>query len=158
VDAVLYFCREIFPLIRQKMGDRVVFRIVGISSPPEILALAENTGVQVMGYQENLEPFYASASLVVVPLRAGAGTRVKILEAFAYGRPVVSTTIGAAGLKVTDGENILLADSTEGFAQACVKVLETSELAERLVEGGRKLHRELYSAEALLRIYDEAMA
>jgi glycosyltransferase involved in cell wall biosynthesis len=158
VDAVLHFCREIFPLIRQKMENRIVFRIVGISNSPAVAALAENPGVEFMGYQKDLEPLYASASLVVVPLRAGAGTRVKILEAFVYGRPVVSTAIGAAGLRVTDGENILLADVAEDFAQACVHVLKAPELSARLIEGGQKLHREHYSAETLLRLYDEASA
>jgi len=157
VDAVLYFCREIFPLIRQKLGNHVVFRIVGISSPSSVLALAEEPGVQVMGYQEKLDLFYECASVVVVPLRAGAGTRVKILEAFVYDRPVVSTAIGAAGLEVTSGENILLANTPEDFAQACIKILETPDLSTQLVEGGRKIHKKLYSAETLLRLYDEAV-
>lgn len=157
VDAVLYFHRAIFPLILQKLSAPVIFRVVGSSSSELLLEMGRDPQVRFMGYQESLDPYYARASLAVVPLRAGAGTRIKILEAFVHGRPVVSTTIGAAGLAVTHGENILLADTPEDFAQACVQVLENPSHAARLVQGGKSLHRERYSAETLLRLYDKAM-
>jgi len=158
VDAVLRFHREILPLIRRQLGEEIIFRVVGSPRPDSLGELAQDPGVHLMGYQKDLEPYYARASLTVSPLRAGAGTRIKILEAFSHGRPVVSTRIGAAGLQVTDGENILLADTPEDFALACVKILESPDLAARLVADGRRLHQERYSAETLLRHYDDAMA
>jgi len=158
VDAVLYFHRAILPLIRRRLAEEVVFRVVGSPRPESIGELAQDPAVQLMGYQKDLEPHYARASLAVAPLRAGAGTRIKILEAFSYGRPVVSTSISAAGLDVVDGENILLADAPEDFALACVKILESPGLAARLVANGRRLHEEHYSAGTLLRLYDDAMA
>ena len=157
LDAVLYFHREIFPLIQKKLAAPVIFRVVGSPCSNPLLEIGRDSNVRLMGYQADLEPFYASASVAVVPLRAGAGTRIKILEAFAHGRPVVSTTIGAAGLAVTHGADILLADEPEAFAQACVQILESPALAARLVENGARLHRERYSPEILQRCYDEVV-
>ncbi|MDX6767713.1 MAG: glycosyltransferase family 4 protein [Candidatus Methylacidiphilales bacterium] len=157
-DAVRYFCRDIFPLIRRVLGDSILFRIVGFGCPPGLREVGEEPGVSLMGFQEFLEPYYAQASLVVVPLRAGTGTRLKILESFVYGRPVVSTSIGAEGLDVTDGDNILLRDQPETFAQACLQLLDQPELAQRLVEGGRCLHRNRYSLDHLLRCYGQSLS
>ena len=154
-DAVHYFSREIFPSIRAELGDDVVFKIVGFGSPKSLQPLRNEPGVFLEGFQKDLTPFYTSASLIVVPLRAGTGTRLKILEAFSYGRPVVSTSIGAQGLKVTHGENILLADDPKSFATACLDVLRQSQLSDKLITRGRQLQQESYSHEALLRSYDE---
>jgi glycosyltransferase involved in cell wall biosynthesis len=156
-DGALYFAREIFPLIRREKGDTVIFRIVGFQCPARIRQWDGRDGVQVTGYAEDLTPFYERASIVVVPLRAGGGTRLKILEAFTYGRPVVSTAIGAEGLQITSGENLLVADSPEAFATACLELLDRPERAEALVQGGLKVVQEFYSAEALGRYYDQAV-
>jgi polysaccharide biosynthesis protein PslH len=156
-DAVRYFAAEILPLIQRKYGESILFRIVGFGCPASLKELEKLPGVRLMGYQESLDSFYTAASLVVVPLRAGTGTRLKIQEAFTRQRPVVSTSIGAEGLKVTDGENILLADEPEAFAEACLKILAQPELASRLVQGGVDLHRESYSLDYLINSYDEAV-
>jgi polysaccharide biosynthesis protein PslH len=152
-DAARYFAEEIFPLIQKREGDGILFRIVGFGGSTALEALEKNPGVKWMGYQENLDSFYAAASVVVVPLRAGTGTRLKIQEAFTQKRPVVSTAIGAEGMAVTDGENILLADEPEHFAAACLKILDQPELAARLIQGGLKLHGELYSLACLIKSY-----
>lgn len=158
VDAVLYFCREILPLIQEEKGNRVLFRIVGMGSTKEFECVRDQPGVDLAGYQENLTPFYTQAAVVVVPLRAGVGTRLKILEAFVHERPVVSTSIGAEGLEVTDRENILLADCPAAFAQACIEVIDQPKLAGKICEGATRLHRDHYSEEALLRCYERIMA
>ena len=150
-DAALYFCREILPLIREKKD--VLFRIVGMGSSEALECMSKQSGVELMGYQENLAPFYAQAALFAVPLRAGTGTRLKILEAFAHGCVVVSTSIGAEGLAVTDRKNILLADDPAAFAQACIEMIDNPELAAQIAAEASRLHRELYSDEALLRCY-----
>lgn len=156
-DAVRYFCRDIFPLIRRVLGDSVIFRIVGFGCPPGLREVGNEPGVELMGFQEDLDPWYARASLLVVPLRAGTGTRLKILEAFVHGRPVVSTSIGAEGLEVTDGVHLLLGDTPEAFARACLEMLEKPALAAELVKAGQQLHRESYSLDRLEKCYDATL-
>lgn len=156
-DAVRYFSTEIFPLIRNVCGDSVLFRIVGFGCPKSLRELDKLPGVCLTGYQESLDSTYSAASLVVVPLRAGTGTRLKILEAFTHQRPVVSTTIGAEGLKVTNGQNILLADEPQAFAEACLKILDDPALASLLVKGGLHLHEQSYSLKVLIESYDLAL-
>jgi glycosyltransferase involved in cell wall biosynthesis len=158
VDAVLYFCRHVLPLIQEKKGDRVSFRVIGMGTARELECVKEQPGVHLAGFQEDLTPFYTNAAVVVVPLRAGAGTRLKILEAFAHGRPVVSTSIGAEGLEVTDRKDILLADSPSAFAQACIDLMDQPKLAAKICEAAACLHRDRYSEEALLRCYENITA
>ncbi|MGB2894557.1 MAG: glycosyltransferase, partial [Anaerolineales bacterium] len=100
VDAVKYFVGEILPLI-QKENPGVSFQIVGRDPTPEVLELEKYPGVSVTGFVEDIRPYLTSCNVYVVPIRCGAGTRLKILEALAMGKPVVSTTIGAEGLQVT---------------------------------------------------------
>jgi glycosyltransferase involved in cell wall biosynthesis len=156
-DGVLWFCREVLPLLQQKPCDSVLFRIVGFGDTSGLDPIRDLRGVDLSGYQADLAPFYARAAMAVVPLRAGSGTRLKILEAFAYGRPVVSTTIGAEGLAVTHLQDILLADTAETFAQACRSLIDQPDLVSRITHSASRLCRELYSEEALLRAYDKVM-
>ena len=86
--------------------------------------------------------------VAIVPLRAGSGTRVKILEAWAASRPVVSTTLGAEGLQATDGEHLILADGPEEFAAAVTRLLESEELRKRLGRAGRRLYERDFNWEA----------
>jgi len=157
VDAVLYFCREIFPLIRRTI-PAVELWIVGRDPLPEVLGLNGN-GVHVTGRVEDVVSYYRQSTVCVVPLRAGGGTRLKILEAMALGRPVVSTTIGCEGLDVIDGEHLLVADSPVQFAQKTVCLLTEQQLYQHVVTEGRKLVVEKYDwniiANHMMKIYDE---
>jgi sugar transferase (PEP-CTERM/EpsH1 system associated) len=137
VDAVLYFCREIFPRIRQTMSAAELW-IVGRDPRPEVLELNGN-GVHVTGRVEDVVPYYRQSAVCVVPLRAGGGTRLKILEAMALGRPVVSTTIGCEGLDVVDGEHLLIADNPAQFAEKTVRLLTERQLYQHIATEGRKL-------------------
>jgi polysaccharide biosynthesis protein PslH len=157
-DGVLWFCREVLPILRRRLGDAARLRVIGIGKAPDLDVVRDLPGVYLSGYQVDLAPYYAQAAAVVVPLRAGTGTRLKILEAFANGRPVVSTTIGAEGLEVIQGEHLLVADSPSDFADACVAVTQQSELAGRLTASAARVCQELYSEEALGRCFDTAMA
>jgi polysaccharide biosynthesis protein PslH len=157
-DAVLYFCREIFPLIRKAKGDGVLFRVIGMGATNVLDPVKDQPGVEMMGYQKDLAPFHARAALVAVPLRAGTGTRLKILEAFALGRVAVSTSIGAQGLDVIDRKHILLADDPEAFARACIEVMDDPDLAARIRTEAYRLVRDRYSEEALLRCYTDIAA
>lgn len=160
VDAVLYFCREIFPHIRRTIGAAQLW-IVGRDPRPEVLQL-NGDGVQVTGRVEDVVPYYKRSAVCVVPLRAGGGTRLKILEAMALGRPVVSTTIGCEGLEVVDGEHLLIADTPEQFAEKTVRLLTDRELYQYISANGRRLVEARYGwdkiVERLINVYEEMIA
>lgn len=131
-DAILHFVRDILPQVRAQVPG-VQFRIVGVGQSDAVAAVARVEGVQLVGAVPDLTPEYAAAGMAVVPLRAGSGTRIKILEAFAHGVSVVATPLGAAGLGVTGGEQLLLAESAPDFAAACVRLAGDAALRQRLV-------------------------
>lgn len=130
VDAIRYFAAEIFPLIH-KLDPSIRLSIVGRRPSEELHALASATpGFTMVGEVEDVRPYLARAGVVVVPLRIGGGTRIKILEAMAAGKVVVSTTIGAEGLEVDHGEHLLLADTPRDFAETTVRALDAAAYAE----------------------------
>jgi glycosyltransferase involved in cell wall biosynthesis len=137
VDAALYFCREIFPRIRHTISA-AEFWIVGRNPGSEVLQLAGD-GVHVTGQVDDVIPYYRQSTVCVVPLRAGGGTRLKILEAMALGRPVVSTTIGCEGLDVVDGVHLLIADTPEQFAEKTIRLLTDRQLYQDISANGRQL-------------------
>jgi len=129
VDAMEYFCKKVWPLIlRQVPGARL--RIVGKNPKRRVGALASES-IEVMGRVESVADQLRQAAVVVVPLRIGGGTRLKIYEAMAAGRAVVSTSIGAEGLDVQDGSDIVLADSEEAFSRAVIMLLQDPALRVR---------------------------
>jgi glycosyltransferase involved in cell wall biosynthesis len=129
-DAVLFFANSILPLLLES-SRQIECRIVGVKPPKSFEILAGRPGLTVVGPVREVAPEYARARLMIVPLRAGSGTRIKILEAFRFGVPVVSTTIGAAGLDVEHGVHLLIADTPEEFSAACLRLLDDT-LAETL--------------------------
>jgi glycosyltransferase involved in cell wall biosynthesis len=157
VDAALYFCNEIFPLIRQS-NHAAEFWVVGRDPRPEVLELKDGS-VHVTGRVDDVLPYYRQSSICVVPLRAGGGTRLKILEAMALGRPVVSTTIGCEGLDAADGEHLLIADTPAQFAEKTMSLFRDRQLYQRLSTNGRKLVETRYGwdqiAEKLTDVYEQ---
>ena len=143
VDGVLFFVREIWPLIAAAHPD-ARFVVVGANPAPEILAL-KGPRVTILGPVDDLRPHLSAAAVIVVPLRLGSGTRLKILEAWAMGRPVVSTTLGAEGLDGVPDEHLLIADDPAEFARAVLKVLSEPKLADEIGRAGRVLAAERYS-------------
>jgi glycosyltransferase involved in cell wall biosynthesis len=144
VDGVQYLVNEIMPEILKRCPDAML-RVVGRQPDDRIRQLHNPPAISIVGEVEELKPFYRAARLCIVPLRSGGGTRLKILEAMAYGRPVVSTAIGAEGIDVEHGRNILIADTPAEFADAVSRVLNEPGLAEALAEGGRRLVERSYS-------------
>ncbi len=142
-DAVVYFCKSVLPLIRRAIPE-VRLTVVGHAPPMEVQRLAFSGEVAVTGFVNDPIPYYASASVCVVPLRAGGGTRLKILEAMALGRPVVTTSIGCEGLDVTDGEHLLIGDTAADFARQVLRLLREPELRYRIVVAARKLVEKRY--------------
>jgi polysaccharide biosynthesis protein PslH len=127
IDAVVYFCQEILPRIREQCPS-AVFQIVGRNPHSSVKQLASDS-VEVTGTVPSVNDYLRNATVVVVPLRIGGGTRLKIFEAMATGRAVVSTSIGAEGLPVQTGRDLILADNPEEFADAVVHLL--SDAAQR---------------------------
>jgi len=143
----LYFAREVWPLVRQRRPElRLV--IVGAQPAAQVLALRKE-GITVTGTVEDVRPFYRGALVSVVPLRVGGGTRLKVLEAMAAGTPVVSTSLGAEGLAVTAGKDILIADTPEAMADAIVSLQAKSPPWQELVANGRRSVRERYDWEVV---------
>ena len=137
-DAVLFFVRRILPRIRETVP--VTCSIVGRNPPRAIRRLADDVaGVTVTGTVDDVRPYLAAAQVLVVPLRIGGGTRIKIFEAMAMGIPVVSTRLGAAGLPVTDEENIVLADAPDDFAEAVIRMLRDESSRRRVARNARRL-------------------
>ena len=157
VDAILYFARDILPLIRRQI-PHVTITVAGRLPPPRLLALAHaDRHIRVTGRVEDIRPYIAKASVYVVPIRIGGGTRLKIFEAMAMGKATVSTTIGAEGLPVTDGKEILIADSPESFAHAVVSLLRQPELRRQLGLSARHLVEQKYSWSIVSDLFDEVL-
>lgn len=130
VDAVLYFCQEILPLVRERLPEAHV-TIVGSNPPPEILALREKH-VEVTGFVPSTTPYLHASRVSIAPLRFGAGMKGKVGEAMAHGLPVVTTTVGAQGMGLQHGVNVLIADDPANFASAVLELLVNSELHGRI--------------------------
>jgi len=144
IDAVLYFIQKIFPFIKMQIKD-VKFVIVGSNPAKEIKQLERNKDIIVTGYVNNVRPFYEQSTVSVVPLRAGGGTRLKILESMAFTRPVISTSIGCEGLDVCHNENIIISDKPEEFAGKTIELLQNTNLREKISKNARTLVEHNYS-------------
>lgn len=147
VDAVVYFAKEIFPLIKQAVpGTR--FIIAGqrpISKVQELVA----EDVVVTGFVPDLASLYASAAIVVAPLRFGAGTQNKVLEAMAMGVPVVSKNIGFNGLNIESGEGVILSLETIDFAEQCIKLLQSEVLRSKVGTAGKRVVQQQFDWEVI---------
>jgi glycosyltransferase involved in cell wall biosynthesis len=153
-DAALLFCREVLPAVRRLIGRDVALIIAGGGASAELERAAAETGATLTGYVADLALLYRDAHLVVMPIRAGGGTRIKAIEAFAFRRPVVSTPLGVEGLAVVDGMHVLLGDDSETIARQCWRVLSEPALASSLVERAWELFVSAYSMDRLADIVD----
>jgi glycosyltransferase involved in cell wall biosynthesis len=130
IDAVDYFCREVWPAVKQAVPE-ARFRIVGRNPHSRVKKLASDS-IEVTGTVASVIEHYQEAAINIVPLRIGGGTRLKIYEAMAMGKATVSTSIGAEGLDVNDGRDILLADSPEKFSESLIALLTNDQLRKRI--------------------------
>ena len=144
VDAVLWFCKEVLPLVRRQMPD-VRFYIVGQSPHRRVLRLADDPAVTVTGYVDDVRSYIGGACVYVVPLRIGGGTRLKVLEAMAMSRPIVSTSLGCEGFEgLVSGRELSLADSPEEFAQRVIELLDDAPRRARLGQAARRFVEQRY--------------
>lgn len=144
VDAVRWFHDHVLPLVRQARPD-VRFYVVGKHPPPAIQALAQPDRVVVTGFVDDVRDYLARGSVFVVPLRAGGGMRLKLLQAMAAARAIVSTTIGAEGISVTHEGELLLADDAAGFAAQTIRLLNDGALRRKLGRQARSVALGSYS-------------
>jgi polysaccharide biosynthesis protein PslH len=150
VEGVEWFSRDVFPRIRQGFPD-VGFSIVGSRPPKHITRLAKpGSGIRVLGYVPDLEPVLCQSAVLIVPIRSGSGMRVKILEAFARGIPVVSTQVGIEGIDARSGTHLLVADSAAQFAEAVSSLLSNPAEARRLAKAARALVEARYDWQTAL--------
>ncbi len=143
-DALKHFCADILPRVRALLPTASV-RWVGRAPQERISDLWEAEHVELTGYVDDIRPYVQEAACFVVPLRVGGGTRLKILDAWAMGKAVVSTSVGCEGLAAVDGDNILVRDDPEQFAIAVAAVLRDPQLRERLGRAGRRTVEDTYS-------------
>ncbi|MGA7414821.1 MAG: glycosyltransferase family 4 protein [Bryobacteraceae bacterium] len=148
IHAALQFGREVWPMIRNRLPGSQ-FLVVGRNPSDAVKALAADPGIRVTGTVDDVRAFYYKALAVVVPLRIGSGTRLKILEAMAAGVPVVSTALGAEGIDVTDEKDILIAESPDDFVAAITRLAASPDLARSLGDSGRALVASHYDWPAL---------
>lgn len=161
VLSIEWFLKDILPLIEREVPG-VSLHVVGREPPPKLLKRQGRQAVTFAGYVTDVAPCYADSDVVIVPLKIGSGTKLKVLEAMAYGRPVVTTPVGAEGLEVQHGENILIANDAPGFARMVVSLLQSPSLYNSISANARKLVEEKYSwdkiSRDLERIYESLLA
>jgi glycosyltransferase involved in cell wall biosynthesis len=153
IECVEYFVDEIYPRVREHYPD-ARFRIIGRDPAPRVRQLAEqDSSIEVTGTVDDVRPHLDACEILVVPLRSGGGTRIKIFEAMAQGVPVVSTTIGAEGLPVVDGETILIADEAGAFHLRVTQCLSSHHLRNALSNRARQRLVQENSWEQVLRSF-----
>lgn len=142
-DAMMFFLDEVLPRVIEEIPEAKIY-IVG-SNPGDALLSRQNKHIEVTGFVDDVRPFINRASVYVVPLRMGGGTRLKILEAMAMEKPIVTTSIGCEGLGLQDKETAMIDDKAEDFAESVIELLRNRELASRLTIKAKKLVREKFS-------------
>lgn len=148
-EGILWFHQHIWPLIKA-MKPEATFCIAGKSPPAEVKSLAaQDNQIIVTGAVDDMRDYYGKAAVVVVPLRVGGGTRLKILEGMAMQKAIVSTSVGAEGIDHTDGKNILLRDTPEDFSNAVVELMNNQDMRTTLEVGGRQLVEQQYDWQAV---------
>jgi glycosyltransferase involved in cell wall biosynthesis len=158
VDAVNFFRTAVLPVLERLCSDPVRFMVVGQRGDPAIPKLHDGHRILVATSVPDLTPYYAEAAVVVAPIRLGSGTRVKVLEALARGKAVVSTSIGAEGLDLRPGIDLEIADDPEQFARHCARLLSAPEERRRLGANGQERVAARYSWERTAEAADHALA
>jgi polysaccharide biosynthesis protein PslH len=138
VDGVLWFARAVYPLVKARVPD-ARFVVMGARPPQSVRRLADDPHIAVTGFVADPAPYLHESAALIVPVHAGGGMRVKILEALARGIPIVSTTVGYEGIAVAPGEHLLVGDTPQAFAEAVITLLEQPERGHQIAAAGRAL-------------------
>jgi glycosyltransferase involved in cell wall biosynthesis len=155
IDAAMWFATRVWPRLHCTVPVPLRFVIAGHGAPREVRNLAKRPGIVFAGGFDDAAPLYRRAALAVVPIRAGGGTRIKLLEAAKHGVPVVATSFGAEGSGFRSGRELLLADTEHAFATSCARLLTDFRLASSLVAGAsRKVYRDHDAGQSANRLLD----
>lgn len=157
-DAILFFAEQIAPILREKSSQPWHLRIVG--TPPQkkwLRRLKHFPEIELSGFVKDLKPEYEAADIVITPIRGGGGTRIKILEAFAQGIPVVSTSKGAEGLEVENGVHLFIEDDPVLFADACIRLMNDHQLRDQISHRAFDIAASKYNPDIINRIWTEAL-
>lgn len=152
-EGIEWFAAHVWPTVAAA-APSAVLTVIGKGAPNSLNGLAPSERVEVTGYVDDVQPYLEETAVFVVPLLSGAGMRVKILDAWCSGLPVVSTTVGAEGIAATDREDMLIADSPESFAEATVRLLQNRGLARRIGEAGRATVERSYNWRQVYQAWD----
>lgn len=153
VDACVWFANEILPLLRNLVPLAHV-SFVGQKPSPAVVALQERPGVEVTGFVSDTRPYIADAAVFAVPLRMGSGTRLKVLEAMAMGKAIVSTSFGVSGIECENGRDVIIADDPNEFARAIAALMRDSDRARALGLAARELAVEKYEWKKIVPRFD----
>jgi len=154
-EAVEYFCHSIFPLIHKEIPE-IRFVAIGTNPSPSLLNLAKtNPNVKILGFVDDVRPAMREAAVYIAPIKSGGGTKLKVLNALSMAKPLVTTSVGAEGIDVTDGVHFMLADDAATFAEKTVELLNNPELAKKLGDNGRKRMIEKYDWEIIGKQMDD---
>ncbi len=156
IDGVLYFVEKIFPSIRQSLPE-VELRIVGSNPARKVRRLAELPGVSVTGHVPDVRPYLLDAAVSIAPLRIARGVQNKILESMAMGIPVVATPEAAKGVQAIPGQDLLVAETPEGFASQVLEVLRNMQLREDLSRAGRQHVENVYTWARSMGVLDHVL-
>jgi len=150
-DAILHFCTAVLPLIRRASQQAIQVMIIGTGASRPIQHLRNLPEVQLVGPVPDVAPWYGQADAAIIPVRAGGGTRIKVLEAFRYECPVVSTSIGMEGIAARAEEHVLIGDTPAALAEQCLRLMADPALGRRLAGSAARLFRRSYTLEAAAR-------
>lgn len=144
-DAIMFLCNEIWPLLKEEIPE-ISLTVVGAQPPTELLDLSKtDNNIEVTGFVDDMRPYMRKAEIYMCPMRDGGGTRLKILDALAMGKAIVSTSLGIEGISVEPEKNVLIANEASEFVGQIKRLIENPELREKLGSEGRKLAEEKYS-------------
>jgi glycosyltransferase involved in cell wall biosynthesis len=152
-EGICWFAESIWPRIAKKVPGSVL-TIIGKNPPARLLRALSDSQIEIAGYVSDLQALLAETAAFIVPLRTGAGMRVKILDAWCWSIPVVSTSVGAQGIRAVPGENLLLADDEGSFAECVIQILKNTRLAHRLAESGRATVESFYDWRKAYKAWD----
>lgn len=154
--AARWFADEVFPRVREEIPE-AEFLVVGRGPRPEVRSLAERPGISVTGTVDDVRPYYEQATACVVPQRHGAGTKVKVFEALAMGRPLVTTENGVRGIPISEGKHALVGDGPKELAASLVEVLQDTQRRTELARAGRRFVEERYTWDAIVEDTNERL-
>ncbi len=153
-EATDILINKVWPIIKKQNSQAIIW-IVGRKMPLWLKNMAEkDPHIEITENIPDARDAYSQAAIMVAPIKGAGGTRLKILEAMAAGLPVVSSNVGVAGLKLTDGENVMVADNPEKIAQKALKLLKDGKLSEKIGENGQKHVQKYYDWKSIVKLHD----